>query len=89
MRAPRRPSKVHAGTPHPTHTTMRARHTHPHVHTMVTQVLEGAELLSERTDTEEKRLKGRPPSWRLACQTVVGDGENTGTVCLQVQPKPK
>ena len=34
-------------------------------------VLEGDESLSPRTEVEEKRLKSKPPSYRLACQAFV------------------
>ena len=36
------------------------------------QVTEGMELLSPRTEAEDKKLKGKPDSWRLACQSLVG-----------------
>ena len=45
------------------------------------------ELLSGRTATEEKKLSGKPASWRLACQTAVGDGETTGRCKILVGPK--
>lgn len=96
------------------------------------QVEEGAELLSECTATEQKKLKGvraraaaagswvarnhrmpacaqgaaaarhvptaaggppllrrpqKPDSWRLACQTIVGDGENSGRVVVATKPQ--
>lgn len=51
------------------------------------QIQSGTEFLSERTATEDKKLKGKPSSWRLACQTICGNGENTGTVTLKTQPK--
>jgi ferredoxin len=51
------------------------------------QVLEGQELLSPRTPVEEQKLRGKPATWRLACQTLVGDGENTGRIKVKTQPK--
>ncbi|KAG1672041.1 hypothetical protein FOA52_008917 [Chlamydomonas sp. UWO 241] len=48
--------------------------------TCVVQVLEDKDgLLSERNEIEGKKLKGKPDSFRLACQTWVGDGTNSGT----------
>lgn len=44
-------------------------------------------LLSERTATEERKLKGKPANWRLACQTIVGDGENSGSVVIATKPQ--
>jgi ferredoxin len=35
------------------------------------EILEGVENLSPRTDFEEKKLKNKPASFRLACQTIV------------------
>lgn len=31
----------------------------------------------------------KPDNWRLACQTIVGDGTNTGTVTVQTKPQSK
>uniref|UniRef100_A0A383VEF3 2Fe-2S ferredoxin-type domain-containing protein n=2 Tax=Tetradesmus obliquus TaxID=3088 RepID=A0A383VEF3_TETOB len=55
--------------------------------TCIVQVQEGAELLSERTATEDKKLNKKPETWRLACQTIVGDGTNSGTVVIQTKPQ--
>ena len=54
----------------------------------MTGVVAGAELLSERTDAEEKHLtrKGKPADWRLACQACVRDGAQ-GQLTLQMQPQ--
>jgi ferredoxin len=44
--------------------------------------------LSERSETEQKKLKGKPASWRLACQTYVGDGETSGqSVVVATKPQ--
>lgn len=44
--------------------------------------------LSERSATEVKKLKGKPASWRLACQTFVGDGETSGqSVTIATKPQ--
>ena len=32
-------------------------------------VLEGEEFLNQKSDHEKKKLKGKPVSWRLSCQT--------------------
>nr|AWK24093.1 chloroplast ferredoxin-11 [Chlamydomonas sp. UWO 241] len=56
--------------------------------TCVVQVLEDKDgLLSERNEIEGKKLKGKPDSFRLACQTWVGDGTNSGTCKVRVGPK--
>jgi hypothetical protein len=34
-------------------------------------------------------LVQKPDNWRLACQTIVGDGANTGTVVIQTKPQAK
>eukprot|EP00850_Spirogloea_muscicola_P017544 SM000152S01532 [mRNA] locus=s152:4047:4876:- [translate_table: standard] len=48
--------------------------------TCIVQILEGQELLNERTDTELRKLNKKPEAWRLACQTIVGDKSNSGKV---------
>ncbi|KAI8463081.1 MAG: 2Fe-2S ferredoxin-type domain-containing protein [Monoraphidium minutum] len=55
--------------------------------TCIVKVDAGMELLSERTATEDKKLKGKPDAWRLACQTIVGDGDNTGKVVISTKPQ--
>ncbi|KAG0569771.1 hypothetical protein M758_6G110600 [Ceratodon purpureus] len=57
--------------------------------TCVVEILEGKELLNERTDTEYKYLKKKPESWRLSCQTIVGDKSNSGKVVVQRLPQKK
>ena len=49
-------------------------------------VLQGAELLGDRTGPEGKHLKGKPADWRLACQTTFREGA-AGTVVVQAQPQ--
>lgn len=39
--------------------------------TCVVDIIEGAENLSPRTEVEERKLKKRPASCRLACQALV------------------
>jgi len=39
--------------------------------TCVVDIVEGAENLSPRTEVEDRKLKKRPASCRLACQTLV------------------
>ena len=39
--------------------------------TCVVEIVEGMENLSPRTKVEEQKLKKRPASYRLACQTIV------------------
>ena len=57
--------------------------------TCMVDVVEGAQLLSERTDAEDRCLKKRPTSWRLACQTIVGDKSNGGRLVIQRLPQKK
>ncbi|NEP03471.1 MULTISPECIES: 2Fe-2S iron-sulfur cluster-binding protein [Okeania] len=52
--------------------------------TCVVEVVEGLENLSPRTPVEEKKLKKKPPSYRLACQTMVN-----GPVTIKTKPKRK
>ncbi|KAG2428046.1 hypothetical protein HXX76_012030 [Chlamydomonas incerta] len=54
--------------------------------TCIVDVKSGADILTERTDAEKKKLSGKPESFRLACQTLVGDGENSGAVTIATKP---
>lgn len=54
--------------------------------TCIVQALDGQELLSEKNATEKKKLKKKPESYRLACQTNVGDGTNSGAIGLKTKP---
>ena len=51
-------------------------------------VRSGGELLTPRTPAEDKHLgrKGKPSSWRLACQACVADGAQGGLL-VQAQPQ--
>lgn len=49
--------------------------------TCVVEILTGAEQLSERTAVEEQKLRNKPVSYRLACQTVV-----SGELGVRVKP---
>lgn len=49
--------------------------------TCVVNIAEGADQLSPRTDFENRRLKKRPDSCRLACQTMVN-----GSVTVETKP---
>eukprot|EP00270_Netrium_digitus_P021984 TRINITY_DN966_c0_g2_i1.p1 TRINITY_DN966_c0_g2~~TRINITY_DN966_c0_g2_i1.p1 ORF type:complete len:182 (+),score=12.90 TRINITY_DN966_c0_g2_i1:170-715(+) len=57
--------------------------------TCTVDVLEGEELLSERTEAEGRWLTQKPASWRLACQTIVGNKTNGGTLRIQRLPQKK
>uniref|UniRef100_A0A2P2JBP1 2Fe-2S ferredoxin-type domain-containing protein n=1 Tax=Rhizophora mucronata TaxID=61149 RepID=A0A2P2JBP1_RHIMU len=57
--------------------------------TCIVEILDGGELLNERTNTELQYLKKKPESWRLACQTIVGNKENSGKVVVQRIPQWK
>ncbi|MBC8123781.1 MAG: (2Fe-2S)-binding protein [Gemmatimonadaceae bacterium] len=39
--------------------------------TCIVEVLSGGENLSERTEVEKSKLRRKPDSYRLACQTLV------------------
>ncbi len=49
--------------------------------TCIVEVVEGMENLSERTDAEKSKLKKKPNSYRLACQTLVN-----GSVSVKTKP---
>ncbi|CAM8886829.1 hypothetical protein QQ045_027369 [Rhodiola kirilowii] len=57
--------------------------------TCIVEVLDGEDLLSERTNAELKYLKKKPESWRMACQTIVGNKQNAGKVVIQRLPQWK
>ncbi|MFB6276284.1 MAG: 2Fe-2S iron-sulfur cluster-binding protein [Halothece sp.] len=43
--------------------------------TCIVEIIEGMENLSERTPAEEQKLKKKPDSYRLSCQTIVNGGD--------------
>lgn len=43
--------------------------------TCLVEIVEGMENLSERTPPEEKKLKKKPDTYRLSCQTIVNGGD--------------
>jgi ferredoxin len=49
--------------------------------TCLVEIVEGRENLSPRTDFEQKRLRKKPDSYRLACQTLVN-----GPVTVKTKP---
>jgi ferredoxin len=49
--------------------------------TCVVEIIEGIENLSPRTDFEEKKLRKKPDSYRLACQSVVN-----GDITVKTKP---
>ncbi|MEQ9001615.1 MAG: 2Fe-2S iron-sulfur cluster-binding protein [Coleofasciculus sp. B1-GNL1-01] len=49
--------------------------------TCVVEVVEGMENLSPRTEVEQRKLKKKPESYRLACQTLVN-----GPVSVKTKP---
>lgn len=49
--------------------------------TCVVEVVEGMENLSPRTDVEKRKLKRKPDTYRLACQTIVN-----GPVSINTKP---
>lgn len=52
--------------------------------TCTMQIVEGAENLTPRTETENKLLAGKPENARLACQCEV-----LGDLCIITNYKPK
>ncbi len=55
--------------------------------TCVVDIISGAENLSPRTAVEEKMLRKRPSSCRLACQTIIQGMQ--GTVSIETKPNKK
>lgn len=53
--------------------------------TCVVEVVEGMENLSERTPAEQQKLKKKPDSYRLSCQTIV----NSGDVSIVTKPQTR
>ncbi len=49
--------------------------------TCIVEIEEGMENLSDRTTVENRKLKKRPASYRLACQTLVN-----GLVSVKTKP---
>lgn len=49
--------------------------------TCIVEIVEGMENLSPRTDVEKRKLKKKPDSYRLACQTLVH-----GPVSVKTKP---
>jgi len=52
--------------------------------TCMVEIEEGMENLSPRSDFEERKLKRKPESYRLACQTIVN-----GAVTVKSKPPKK
>ena len=49
--------------------------------TCVVEIVEGMENLSPRTEVEDRKLRKKPKSYRLACQTLVN-----GPVSIKTKP---
>ncbi|MBE9114582.1 (2Fe-2S)-binding protein [Lusitaniella coriacea LEGE 07157] len=49
--------------------------------TCIVEIIEGEENLSERTDFEQRKLRKKPDSYRLACQTLVN-----GPISVNTKP---
>ncbi len=49
--------------------------------TCVVEIVEGMENLSPRTEVEDRKLRKKPQSYRLACQTIVN-----GPVSVKTKP---
>lgn len=50
--------------------------------TCIVEIVEGMENLSPRTDFENRKLRKKPTTYRLACQTLVN-----GPVSVNTKPK--
>lgn len=49
--------------------------------TCIVEIVEGMENLSPKTDVEKRKLRKKPESYRLACQTLV-----QGSVSVRTKP---
>ena len=49
--------------------------------TCIVEIVSGMENLSPKTDFEQRKLKRKPPGYRLACQTLVN-----GPVSVKTKP---
>ncbi len=49
--------------------------------TCIVEIVEGMENLSPRTEVENRKLKRKPDTYRLACQTLVN-----GSVTVKTKP---
>ncbi len=52
--------------------------------TCIVEIVDGMENLSPPTETEQKKLKKKPSTYRLACQTLVH-----GAVTVKTKPSTK
>lgn len=52
--------------------------------TCIVEIVDGMENLSLPTETEQKKLKKKPETYRLACQTLVN-----GPVTVKTKPSAK
>ena len=52
--------------------------------TCIVEIVEGMHNLSERTPFEQRKLRKKPDSYRLACQTLVN-----GSVSVKTKPSKK
>ncbi len=52
--------------------------------TCIVEIADGMENLSPRTEVEKQKLKKRPDSYRLACQTLVN-----GPVTVMTKPQAR
>lgn len=52
--------------------------------TCIVEIVQGADNLSPRTPFEDRKLKRKPDSYRLACQAIVN-----GPVTVLTKPNPK
>ena len=50
--------------------------------TCIVEIVEGMENLSPRTDVENRKLKKKPETYRLACQTLVN-----GPTSVKTKPR--
>eukprot|EP00276_Gloeochaete_wittrockiana_P006738 CAMPEP_0184657470 /NCGR_PEP_ID=MMETSP0308-20130426/19846_1 /TAXON_ID=38269 /ORGANISM="Gloeochaete witrockiana, Strain SAG 46.84" /LENGTH=68 /DNA_ID=CAMNT_0027095341 /DNA_START=474 /DNA_END=680 /DNA_ORIENTATION=- len=50
----------------------------------IVDITEGSENCSPKTPAEQKKLGKKPPTWRMACQTLV-----SGPVKITTRPQTK
>jgi ferredoxin len=52
--------------------------------TCIVEIVEGLDNVSPRTDAEERILRKKPDSYRLACQTIVN-----GSISVKTKPQKR
>jgi len=50
--------------------------------TCIIEITDGMEHTNDRTEVEQRKLKNKPPTYRLACQTIVN-----GDITVNTKPQ--